>query len=399
MSLRGRILWPLDARRTAFLGDGVVGPDLPAPRPAGRDDPPPEDGLILPGFADWHFHWVQRGIAGVADATGRPLLEWLRETAWPAERAFSDEEACRTGAADAVRDLAAAGTMEGVAFASPHAASADAFLAAAPGGYACGPAVMTAGEPEDFLRPIGAWLADLGRLHEVHGRRVAVAPRFALSLEEGDLAALAAFAAERRLFVTTHLSENEEEVEEVRRRFPGARDYVDVYARNGLLGPDTLLAHGIHVSDDELSRIAKAGAVLVHCPSSNRALRSGRMPLERLRKAGVRWVLGSDVGAGPSLCMLDVAAEAVDAQEGRLSNEEAFHRAAISLAGPSPGGDPRGGLAPVHRPGALVAAPPEGVPADETDPRVWLDALLAERRERRPFEVRRAVPWGLSSAG
>ena len=68
---------------------------------------------------------------------------------------------------------------------------------------------------------------------------------------------------------------------EVRRLFPEALDYTDVYDRAGGLTPRAILAHAIHLSDREVARLAESGAVIAHCPNSNLFLASGAMPLAR----------------------------------------------------------------------------------------------------------------------
>jgi guanine deaminase len=253
---------------------------------------------------------------------------------------------------------------------------------------------MTSGDPPDLVRPLADAIADLERLHARFGDRLVVSPRFALSCDEATLAALGAFAAERGLLVQTHLSETPDEVAAVRTRFPGARDYLEVYERAGLVGPRTLLGHVIHVSDGELARIAAARAVVVHCPTSNRALGSGRMPLERLRAAGVKWVLGSDVGAGPSLCLLDAIAESLDAHAGAapLDAAELLHRATVGhaalVAGRTEEDLPCGG-----RPGAIVVRRPDAPPLRPGDAAALLERLVGGWRRDRRLEVLRIVPW------
>jgi guanine deaminase len=336
-----------------FLEDGVVAPELSAPRRATKDDPPPVDGLIVPAFADWHFHWVQLGIAG---RCGEELLRWLERTTWPEECRFADSAVCRDEAARAVERLARAGTLAGASFGSPHGESAAAFLTAAPASFLCGPAAMTAGGPPALRRGLVETLAEMESLADRFGARAVVSPRFALSCDDTTLAALGDLARRRNLPVQTHLSETGNEVDAVRRAYPSAKDYLDVYGRAGLVGPRTLLGHAIHVTDDELRRIADARAVVVHCPTSNLALGSGRMELERLREHGVRWVLGSDVGAGPDLSMFDVIAAALSVHEGfaRVTATEFFHRATLGpaavLGGRTESAQERCG----DRPGALV---------------------------------------------
>lgn len=392
--LRGSVLWPLSARRAVAFVDAVVGPALREPHLPRRGESEPERGLILPAFGDWHFHWPQASIAGQAADGREPLLEWLRRRAWPAEERMAVASVCSTAVADAIRSLAAAGTAAGAAYASPHGTAAEAFLGAASEGFVCGPAVMTVGDPESLVRRLPSVLADLDRIHGEFGKRLAVSPRFALSCDDATLSALGRFADERGLVVQTHLAESAAEVAAVRRAFPGAGDFLDVYARAGLVGPRTLLGHSIHVSDGELARIAAADACVVHCPTSNRALGSGRMPLERLQAAGVRWVLGSDVGAGPSFCMLDAMCEAIDQHEGRapLTAAEAFHRATIGRSAVVAGRTEKD-LPCADRPGAIVVAPPDGIDLTKADPEAWLQALLAHWRRHRKLDVLRVEPW------
>ncbi|MEM8856243.1 MAG: amidohydrolase family protein, partial [Pseudomonadota bacterium] len=93
----------------------------------------------------------------------------------------------------------------------------------------------------------------------------------------------------------------------VRRLFPGARDYMDVYAQFGCLGEGAIFAHAIHLSAREMGALAEAGAVVAHCPTANRFLGSGRCDVAALRKAGVTVRLGTDIGAGTTFDIMKVA--------------------------------------------------------------------------------------------
>ncbi len=111
----------------------------------------------------------------------------------------------------------------------------------------------------------------------------------------------AALARATGAYWQTHLSEDRAELREVARLHPEAIDYLDVYDRAGGLGPRTIMAHAIHLSEREIGRLAETGTAVAHCPASNLFLASGAMPLARYRAAGVRVGLGSDVSAGPEL--------------------------------------------------------------------------------------------------
>ena len=123
-----------------------------------------------------------------------------------------------------------------------------------------------------------------------HGRddgrlQYAFTPRFALSCSPEMLRESATLARETGAYWQTHLAEDRHELHEVARQFPDALDYLDVYDRAGGLGPRTVLAHAIHLSDREVDRVAETDTALAHCPASNFFLASGAMPLARYRAA------------------------------------------------------------------------------------------------------------------
>lgn len=87
----------------------------------------------------------------------------------------------------------------------------------------------------------------------------------------------------------------------------------------GVLAARPLLAHGVQVDADDLTRIAQADASVAHCPRSNTRLRCGRMPFGLYRAAGVKLALGTDsLASSPSLAVWDdaIAAHALHTAAG-----------------------------------------------------------------------------------
>ncbi len=144
-------------------------------------------------------------------------------------------------------------------------------------------------------------------------QRYAVTPRFAITSTEAQLEAAGALLREHPgVHMQTHLSENRDEIATVRRLFPTARDYTDVYDRFGLLGPTSLFGHCIHLSEEEMRRLSDSGSVAVFCPTSNLFIGSGLFDRAALSRADrpVRQALATDVGGGTSYSMLRTAGEA-----------------------------------------------------------------------------------------
>jgi cytosine/adenosine deaminase-related metal-dependent hydrolase len=69
---------------------------------------------------------------------------------------------------------------------------------------------------------------------------------------------------------------------------------VDYIAAHGLLSDRLLAVHAVQLTDDELRRLANAGATVVTCPRSNRWVGAGDPPIDRFYASGVRIAVGTD---------------------------------------------------------------------------------------------------------
>ncbi len=90
---------------------------------------------------------------------------------------------------------------------------------------------------------------------------------------------------------------------------PSGRRPVDYLKHIGVLEARPTLVHMVHVTDEDVREVQRAGCVVVHCPRSNRALDCGRFPWELYGKHGVTVGFGSDSrGSSPSLSIEDEVA-------------------------------------------------------------------------------------------
>lgn len=266
------------------------------------------DSLILPGFIDTHIHYPQMDMIA---SYGSQLLEWLERYAFPAELAFASAEHARDRAEAFLDRLFAHGTTTALTFTSVHPESAEAlFTAAAKRNVRmiAGKVLMDRNAP-DALQDQGDGVAQCAeQIERWHGQgrlAYAITPRFAITCSDKQLTAAGQLLQRYPdLYLHTHLAEHPDEIKATMALFPKARDYLDVYDRFGMVGERSIFAHGIHLSDAELTRLAEAGSVIAFCPSSNLFLGSGLLDLERLRDFGVRTSVATDVGAGTSFSML-----------------------------------------------------------------------------------------------
>lgn len=114
-------------------------------------------------------------------------------------------------------------------------------------------------------------------------------PRFAISCTDELLGSLGKLAAsDPTLRIQTHISENPSEIEFTRKLFPEAKSYAGAYDMFGLLRNNTILAHGVHLDEDELDLIKERGAGISHCPTSNFNLSSGVAPVGKMLDKGIK---------------------------------------------------------------------------------------------------------------
>jgi guanine deaminase len=323
-ALRARLLTPLRDGGLSYLPDTRIEVDgagrlaVVSPWREGMEAGSVVDlrpWLVMPGLVDLHAHLPQLPNAGVG--AGLDLLTWLERYIFPLERNF-DVSTAELIAPAAFRAFARAGTTTVVAYGALWAESLDAcFRAAEAHGIrtVIGKVMMDRLSYDTDRDPSEVLELSLRQSTELcatwHGRddgrlMYAFTPRFAVSCSAEMLKASARAAAEAGAYWQTHLSEDRGEIAEVRRLFPDAVDYTDVYDHAGGLTPRAILAHAIHLSDREVARLAESGAVIAHCPSSNLFLASGAMPLSRYLAGGVRIGLGSDVAAGPDAPLFSV---------------------------------------------------------------------------------------------
>lgn len=271
--------------------------------------------ILVPGFIDAHVHYPQTERIA---AHGHQLLDWLDRHIFPAEQAFADRAHADDVAAFFLDELLRNGTTSALVFATVHAQSVDALFDAALARdmrIISGKTLMDRCAPESLCDTAESGRAESEALiarWRGRGRLgYAVTPRFALTSTPEQLAAAGALhAAHPETLVHTHLSENLGEIDAVAAAFPEAADYLDIYARYGLITDRSVFAHGIHLDDKAMARMAHAGSAIAFCPTSNLFLGSGLFDLARADAAGVRVGMGTDVGAGTSFSILATLGEA-----------------------------------------------------------------------------------------
>ncbi|XP_066139212.1 guanine deaminase [Euwallacea fornicatus] len=273
--------------------------------------------ILIPGFIDTHIHAPQYPNAGLG--YDKTLLEWLESYTFKLEQNFRDLRFAKTVFNALIRKSLDHGTTTACYFGSLFL-EANMVLVHSVINHGqralVGKVNMTQSpfknyvESEDeslkntvkFIESVDALQTDLVQ--------PIITPRFALSTTIPHMKALGKIAKNNNLCVQTHISENVEEVQIVKESF--GMSYAAVYDESDILTAKTILAHGVHLSDEELELIAKKGASIAHCPGSNTCLKSGLCDVTKLLKYGIKVGLGSDVSGGPSPSIREVMKLALD---------------------------------------------------------------------------------------
>jgi cytosine/adenosine deaminase-related metal-dependent hydrolase len=267
--------------------------------------------LATPGLINTHHHLYQWGTRGMAaDAT---LFEWLTQLypVW----ARMDAETVRPLATAALAWLATTGcstTMDhhyvfprsgGDVLGATIAAAQQVGLRFHPTRGSMDLGVSSGGlPPDEVVEDRDAILiASKAAIEQYHDAsrdsmlRIGLAPCSPFSVTRELLDEAAELARQAGVRLHTHLAETAEESEYCADHF--GRTPVEYLDSVGWLGDDVWLAHGVHLDDAAIARLAATGTGVAHCPSSNGRLGAGVCRTRDLLTAGVPVGLGVDGAA------------------------------------------------------------------------------------------------------
>ena len=277
---------------------------------------------LVPGLVNAHTHAAMTLFRGFADDL--PLMTWLEEHIWPAEARLEPEHVY-WGTRLACVEMIRTGT---VAFWDMYWHPEAVARAVEDAGLRAVVAVPLIDGPDpEAARAQADEALDLVRESESGRVRAGYAPHALYTVGSESLEWVASRAAEREATVQIHLSETQKEVEDCVAEH-GVRPAFHL-DRVGLLGPRTILAHGVWLDADELDLIAERGATVVTNPVANLKLAVGGLfPYLEARERGVAMGIGTDgPGSNNGLDLLsDLKTFAL------LQKNAAFDAAAVDAA-------------------------------------------------------------------
>lgn len=310
---------------TATLGieDGKIvsvesDPGAADPGPGEADRVIDASGLhAFPSLRNGHTHAAMTLFRGWGDDL--PLMTWLREHVWPAEDHMTAEDVYH-GTRLAVVEMIRSGTTH---FNEMYWHADEVARAVEELGLRArlGAIFIDHGDPEAAER----WRENALRLIEARDRlhprlSLALAPHSIYTVSPENLEWLGGMAREHELPLHIHLSETRDEVEECVEEH-GKRP-VHLLDDLGLLDTDLIAAHGVHLDEEEMDLLGRAGAAVVTNPTANLKLAVGGIfDYDRAREAGVRVLLGTDgAGSNNNLDLIEEMKVAALAQKHRAGD-------------------------------------------------------------------------------
>lgn len=260
--------------------------------------------LIVPPFYNAHTHAAMTLLRGYAD--DMELHTWLNDFIWPAEARLTAED-IYNGTRLAILEMIRTGTV----FFSDMYWHPEATLRAVEemGIRAAIGRLFIEGSPGTILERNVESNAVLEANHRASPARDRVllthAPHAVYTVSGTTLHSVAERADALGEFLHVHASETRREVEDCLRAT--GKTPIAWLDECGMLGPRTLLAHCVHLSEEDIARIRERGAVVVHMPCSNYKLTSGAFDYHATVERGkCRFALGTDgCASNNSLSMFD----------------------------------------------------------------------------------------------
>ncbi|NVF12386.1 guanine deaminase [Anaerococcus sp. AGMB00486] len=279
--------------------------------------------FIIPGFIDLHIHapqWPQSG-----SALDQALEVWLNKYTFPLESKFKDLEFASEVYTNFVKQSLKFGTTTAMYFATIDVKSSSmlAKICARLGQRALvgkvvmddkisNPSYYRDENAKDSLKKTEYFINDVLAIKDSCKQKVypVITPRFIPSCTDEVLKGLGELAKEYKgIHIQSHVSESDWEHSYVKERF-GINDSFALDSFN-LLTDRTILAHGCHLSDDDMKLLADRSSSIASCPISNAYFANAVLPVKDAIDKSLNVGLATDISGGYSPSMYTAIRQAI----------------------------------------------------------------------------------------
>ncbi|HDR16845.1 MAG TPA: amidohydrolase [Desulfobacteraceae bacterium] len=277
------------------ISDGIIkaiGGQSDLSEPARPEVVDATDCVVAPGLVNSHTHLAMTLFRGFSDDL--PLRRWLFEKIFPAEAAFLSPETVYWGALLGCLEMISSGTTcfaDGYFFpeSTLEAVSDSGMRALIAQGVIDFPAPGIK-DPEKNIDAAASFI------EKTHSLSSLITPGLfchsPITCSTGTLKRAAEISRGHSVPIQIHLSETLSERAEIETRH--RMKPVEYLESTGILGPDLIAVHAVHIDKDETVRLRENGVKIVHTPESNMKLCSGVAPVQGYIGAGMHVALGTD---------------------------------------------------------------------------------------------------------
>jgi len=243
------------------------------------------DKIVMPGLIDLHYHTA----IGKGFNDHMPLWEYLDECWYPLIRALDPEAAYWAALASYTESVKSGATTVNDMYRQLNSlaqAAEDIGIRAVLSNDVASPEHDLDSLQDNY----DAYQANHGK---ANGRiEVRIGIEWLPLASPGLLREARAMANDLKTGIHVHLNESKTEVDFCLEKF-GKRPTELAY-ETGLLGPDTIAAHCVWLSDREIEMMAETGTPISHNPNSNAKLGNGIARVPEMIAAGINVGLGHD---------------------------------------------------------------------------------------------------------
>ena len=257
---------------------------------------------ILPAFYNCHTHISMTLLKGITDE--KELHEWLEQDIWPREMKMSKDDIYKASKF-AILEMIKGGTV----FCNDMYMHPEETMRALDEmgirGFVSKPEIDKGNTDEELEQKKQKIIEFINYPNPNESRIIkGISCHSVYTLTEKFLQFYSDMAKKHNMYLHIHACETKKEVDDCWEKNDCSP--IEHLEKFGLLTEKTILAHCVHVTNDDIKKIKKYKCKIAHCPISNFKLKSGMMPFQKLLDKGVHITLGTDGSASNnSLSMLE----------------------------------------------------------------------------------------------
>ncbi len=266
-----------------------AGPETGAPKIRAEEMIDAAGMLALPGLINCHTHLPMTLFRGLAE--DQPLQTWLTQTVWPLEAKLQSQD-IHAGALLGCLEMIKTGTttfadmyfQEGIIAQATQEAGLRAVLA---------PGLLETVDKDLAERTLERTVQLAEKYHKPESLiTIQLGPHAAYTCSPQFLKKVRETATRHKIGIHIHLAESKEEAQKIQEKYHKTETrYLESL---GLLGPDLLAAHCIHLNQDDIQTLVQYDVKVAYNPVANMKLAQGTPNIPQLQEHHLTIGLGTD---------------------------------------------------------------------------------------------------------